>query len=250
MACGKAAGKVPYLREFHEFLNSLNKYFNYTLKNMSKQEALHKVIESAGQYLICGAKFRWGSSGIDVKRFGLVGMLTDDTAASTTCMLKPITTYKFLYCAHFMADTIKHLSTLSKAYQRSDMKLSAVHSLLVSTIETLKELAEKQNGTQLRSFHDLCLSEPQTDDIFKFHAITIKDGHKQRTDAESACPTFAALVVDNLNDRLSGKSDSNIISSLCELFDPTVSFSENANRHTNSVSHLRDYFETAGYNND
>ena len=50
----------------------------------------------------------------------LVSLFLEETSGIALALYKPITSYKFLYVAHYLADMMEHLSRLRGMYQKSD----------------------------------------------------------------------------------------------------------------------------------
>ena len=59
----------------------------------------------------------------------LVSLFLEETSGKALALHKPITSYKFLYVAHYLADVMEHLSRLSRMYQKSDLDFTNVNPL-------------------------------------------------------------------------------------------------------------------------
>lgn len=57
----------------------------------------------------------------------LVSVFLEDNSAKALAMHKPNTTYKFLYTSHYLADVLRHLAILCKAYLRSDIDFTELN---------------------------------------------------------------------------------------------------------------------------
>ena len=115
-------------------------------------------------------------------------------------MHKPITTYKFLYTAHFLSDVLRHLVILCKAYQRSDIDFTEVNPLLLSTVDVL-EGHKSESGPNTSLFLSQVPAQPILDSMglctFQYKGHTIRDSAQQRSESSSACSQFVSIVIDN-----------------------------------------------------
>ncbi|KAJ8314504.1 hypothetical protein KUTeg_006654 [Tegillarca granosa] len=153
---------------------------------------------------------------------GVVSVFLEEGSARALSLHKPITCFKFLYTAHFLADVLKQLSILCRAYQSSDIDFVEVNPLLQSTVEVLRRLRDSKSGDNLVQFCKMAPPEPVVDEMgtcsFQFRGHTIRDSASQRSEAVSACEIFVSNVIDNLKDRFTEKGDASI---LCALNNPS-----------------------------
>jgi hypothetical protein len=84
--------------------------------------------------------------------------MLEENAAKSLALHKPISCYRFLYVAHFLADALKPLAMLSKSYQRSDLNTNN-YCLLQSTVKVLEKLNSKPGGN-LSAFLQHASPEP------------------------------------------------------------------------------------------
>ncbi|KAH3814634.1 hypothetical protein DPMN_143139 [Dreissena polymorpha] len=124
----------------------------------------------------------------------LVSVFLEETAAKALSLHKPITTFKFLYVSHFLADCLEPLAILSKSFQKQDLNFAEIHPLLAATIDSLAEIKYGKSGDKLSKFLTQVPSEPQIDKdglcTFEFLGYTIRDVVNQRQEARSVCAKF------------------------------------------------------------
>ena len=226
LGTGAAADQIRYLVKFQDVLNSMFKYFDNSPKNMYRLEAIQTVLATSQTHLQQVFHTRWlsfeGSVQAVVNNYpAVVSVFLEDKSAKALAMHKPITTFKFLYVAHYLADVLKQLSILCKAYQRSDIDFTEVNPLLLSTVEVL-EVLRSESGCNISRF----LSQPSLDSsglcTFDFQGHIIRDGAQQRSEAASACFQFVSIVIDNLKARFTEEGDAAILGALTKLFDPSL----------------------------
>ncbi|XP_069122279.1 uncharacterized protein [Argopecten irradians] len=99
----------------------------------------------------------------------MLSVFLEENSAKSLSLHKPVSNYKFLYCAHFLSDVLKHLSVL-------------------------KDLRDSKSGPVLKEFLAAVPSEPVLGDDdtcqFEFKGHTIRDSVGQRNGAVSACDQF------------------------------------------------------------
>lgn len=230
LGCGSGADKVQYLVKFQEILNSVYKYFSFSPKHMAALEAIQTVIDGADQ---CRFKqvfaTRWlsfeGSVSAVVKNYSaLLSVFLQENSAKALSLYKPVSSFKFLYCAHFLADVLKQLCILSKMYQKSDLDFSQVDPLLCSTITVLEGPMDSKSGSVLSELVSAVPAEPTLDSdglfTFEFHGHTIWDGIKQHQEAVSACEAFVTHTVESLRARFSNSEDAKVMSAMCSELNP------------------------------
>lgn len=173
--------------KFQGLLNDIFKYF----WNSGKTSASLKAIQSIVQQTSNCRKFkevfqtRWfsfdGALQVLLQNYdSLVSLLLEESSGKALSLHKPITCYKFLYVAHYLADVMDHLSRLSKMYQKSDLDFTDVNPLLEATIQSIRELNESKTGATLKKFL-LSVSSTPTEDVnglttFQFGPHTVRDG--------------------------------------------------------------------------
>ena len=237
LSCGGAADRIPYLVKFQGLLNDIFKYFRNSGKNSASLKAIQTIVNQTSNCKKFKEVFhtRWlsfdGALQALLQNYSsLVSLFLEESSGKALALHKPITSYKFLYVAHYLADVMEHLSRLSRMYQKSDLDFTDVNPLLEATIETIRELKESKTGSTLKKFLAAAPSTPSVDDdgltTFQFGPHTVRDGQQQRKEAQSACDTFTDLVIQNLQERFSSTDDATTLTSLTRLFNPTVQLKE------------------------
>ncbi|KAH3814605.1 hypothetical protein DPMN_143110 [Dreissena polymorpha] len=100
---------------------------------------------------------RWlsfeGSVGAIIANYEfLVSVFLEETAGKPLSLHKPITTFKFLYVSHFLADCLESLAILSKSFQKQDLNFAEIHPFLAATIDSLAEIKDGKSGDKLSKF--------------------------------------------------------------------------------------------------
>ncbi|XP_053408053.1 zinc finger protein 862-like [Mercenaria mercenaria] len=137
LASGQAADTVPYLLKFQELVNSIYRYFDNSPKNMSRLEKKSTILEESSDFVRFKQVFhtRWLSFEVSVRPIcenysPLISVLAEDKGAKAQGLLKSISTYKFVYTSHFLADVLKQLGILCKTFQSSSIDFTSVSSCL------------------------------------------------------------------------------------------------------------------------
>ncbi|KAJ8303661.1 LOW QUALITY PROTEIN: hypothetical protein KUTeg_018771 [Tegillarca granosa] len=249
LGCGSGADKVPYLVKFQEILNSI---YNFSPKHMAALESIQEVIEGVEK-----SRFkqvfatRWlsfeGSVHAVVRNYSsLISVFLEENSAKALSLYKPVSTYKFLFCAHFLSDVLKQLCFLSKMYQKSDLDFSQVNPLLSSTIVVLENLRDSKCGSVLAEFLSVVPSEPMLDSdglyTFQFKGHTIRDSAQQRKEAVSSCEAFVDHTVSNLKERFSDGKDAKIMSAMCAVLNPSL----DGQLSSDDVKTVGDYLSSCG----
>ncbi|KAJ8304341.1 LOW QUALITY PROTEIN: hypothetical protein KUTeg_017924 [Tegillarca granosa] len=147
----------------------------------------------------------------------VVTVFLEEGLARALSYHKPIVWFKFLYTAHFLADVLKQLSILCRAYQSPDI------DFVESTVEVLRRLRDSESGDNLVQFCEMAPPEPVVDEMgacsFQFRALGIVAVRGQRQ-AVSACEIFVSNVIGNLN-RFTEKGVVSILCDLSQFFSPS-----------------------------
>ena len=132
----------------------------------------------------------------------LISVFLEERSRKALSLHKPITTYKFLYTAHFLCDALRPLAILSKMYQKSNLNFSEVMPIFKSTISTLETISDDKNGKVLIQFLGVVTSCPQTDQdglvTFEFEGHDIRDSESHRLESENNCSKFVTMMVKSL----------------------------------------------------
>ena len=250
LSCGGAADKIPYLVKFQGLLNDIFKFFRNSGKNTASLKAIQTIVEQTSKSKKFKEVFhtRWLSfdgalQALQQNYSSLVSLFMEESSGKALALHKPITSYKFLYVAHYLADVMDHLSRLSRMYQKSDLDFTDVNPLLEGTIESIRELRETKTGTTLKKFISSAPSTPTVDDdgltTFQFGPHTVRDGPQQRKEAQSACETFSDLVIQNLQQRFSSTDDASTLTSLTRVFNPALQVNEKEDAIQKVSTYLR-----------
>lgn len=233
LSCSSGADSIPYLLKFQETLNSIYKFFNNSPKNMSTLSAIQSVLNSHSTRFQEVFHTRWLSfegavAALVCNYSSLLSVFLEEKSARSLSLHKPVSTYKFLYVAHFLSDALKPLAILSKMYQTKDLNYADVEPQLTSTISSLESLKEKKDGSYISTFLSACPSEPDADGLytFEFDGHTIRDSTEQRRVAVSVCDQFITKMVASLNARFSDNEDGSVMRALSNLFNPSLSVSQ------------------------
>ncbi|KAK6168081.1 hypothetical protein SNE40_021979 [Patella caerulea] len=226
-SCG-AADQIPYLIKYQEILNCIYKYFENSPKNLNKLKYIQNIMSENGTRFKQISGTRWlsfdGAVQAVLRNYSsLVTVLIEDNTPKIAGLLKSITSIKFLYCTYFLSDVLAVLCRLSKCYQKNDIMFSNVNPLLQSSIDQLKVIASGTSGPNFSKFQNLIPSDIVLDQFgeasFIFEDQLIRDGFKQRGDAQTSCNKFVVNVINNLNARFEVKGDAVVLSNLCKIFD-------------------------------
>ncbi|XP_045215333.2 zinc finger protein 862-like [Mercenaria mercenaria] len=251
LSCSTGADTIPYLVKFQEILNSIYKYFKYSPKNMSSLSAIQSILQGQAKRFQEVFHTRWlsfeGSVDALVTNYpSLISVFLEENSGKALSLYKPITTYKFLYVAHFLCDVLKPLAILSKMYQKKDLQYSEVSPLLTSPISMLEDLRDSKSGERLQGFLKVAPAEPTLDSdglfTFEFEGHTIRDSEKQRTESVNVCDQFVDRMVKSLNDRFSDNADGAILTSMSNMFNPLLK----ATGLSNDLETISDYLGSVG----
>ena len=222
LSCCSGADSIPYLVKFQEILNSVYKFFHNSPK---------KILNVHSRRFKEIFHTRWLSFEGAVDAFvanyaSLVSVFLEENSGKALSLHKPITTFKFLYTAHFLCDALKPLAILSKMYQSLNLNFSEVMPLLKTTIERLERLRDEKKGEVLARFLEIVPESPQTDHdglvTFQFHGHTIRDSLAQRIESDKHCSQFITMMVKSLQERFSNNADGLVLTSLSNFFNPVL----------------------------
>ena len=249
LASGSAADSVPYLIKYQDIVNAIYKYFGNSPKNMSRLDKICDVMKTSENHATRFKQVfhtRWLSFEGSVKATcqnydSLLSVLSEDKRAKAQGILKSVSNYKFLYCSFFLADILKDLSILCKAYQSSTIEFTAVNPLLEVTVERINRHFVNKDGSMFTQF---CNDVPDifVSDKFQFRGHTIKDSEKYRSEAKSACSKFVEQLLENMKNRFSYAGDAVVLSSMCNIFDPTIFGSNCQDKFLESVNKVTIHF--------
>ena len=195
---------------------------------MSKLDVIHSVLDANRSRFKQVFHTRWlsfeGSVDAILENYeALVSVLLEENGGKSLSLYKPITCYKFLYVANFLADALKHLSVLSKMFQKKDLDFGEVTPLLRSTVDSL-EGPSATPGKKLAEFLKVVPGKPQVDsdglETFEHCGHTIRDCEKQRKEALSICNQFLNGIVSSLRERFSSNKDALVMTCLSNFFNP------------------------------
>nr|XP_022317923.1 zinc finger protein 862-like [Crassostrea virginica] len=256
LSCGGAADQIPYLVKFQEILNSLYKYFHNSPKNTAKLESIQSILNASSLKMKEVFHTRWlsfeGSVEAVVRNYpSLLSVFLEEKSAKALSLHKPLSCYKFLYCAHFLSDVLNNCASSANSFK--DLTLTFPLSILSnSTVSVLERLRDSKDGTVLSSFLQETPSSPSLDPsglrTLEFKGHTIRDSSKQRDEAISACEKFVSGVIVNLRDRFVSKGDGQVMSAMCSLFDPSlIASSFSPSKETLAI--LVDFLQTCSFPN-
>jgi hypothetical protein len=227
LSSGGAADSIMYLVKFQEIVNALYKYFEYSPKHANCLKDMQVILDQK-QKLKLKQIFhtRWLSfdgalQAVIVNYSSLLSVLLADKSAKAAGLVKSLSTYKFLYTAHFLSDVMHYLCRLSKSYQSSDINFTSVYSLLENTICKIKSL-ENGSGENITAFLKSVPNAPVESDIqgifeFEFGSHLIKDSEKQRKEARDICIQFCEKVQNNLKTRFDPTGDSAVLTAISNV---------------------------------
>ncbi len=129
LSCCSGADTIPYLVKFQDILNSVYKYFHFPTKNMATLSEIQSILHAQPKRFKRVSHTWWLSFEVSVDALiamygSLVDVFLEENTGKALSMYTPITTYTFLYTAHFLSDVLKPLAILSKMYQKSDLDYS------------------------------------------------------------------------------------------------------------------------------
>ncbi|XP_076348021.1 E3 SUMO-protein ligase KIAA1586-like [Tachypleus tridentatus] len=130
------ADSIPYLVKYQDIMNSISKFFKYSPKNMATLTAVQSIINAEEKRFKEIFHTRWlsfeGAADALLSNYSsLVSVFMEETSGKALSLYKPITSFKFLYVSHYLADCLKPLAILAKTFQRKILiSLKFTHCLL------------------------------------------------------------------------------------------------------------------------
>ncbi|XP_062893597.1 uncharacterized protein C17orf113-like [Mobula hypostoma] len=218
-----AADTVPYLVKYRRVLNSLYAHLAELPRGGGGLEAVEEALGLRDEQSRDSTLPDWLAARAPLeavlRNFGrLVPLLREGGSAAGAGLAKTLCTYKFLHCSHFLADVLHQLSILGKSYQRPDPDFSIVHPLLKSTVTTVSKPGA---GEALKHFlAALPAGACPPDGSFTFRGQVIRDGSRQRAEAEAACAAFLESLTRDLRARFSEAGDADVVTAMTAVFDP------------------------------
>ncbi|KAJ8300647.1 LOW QUALITY PROTEIN: hypothetical protein KUTeg_022166 [Tegillarca granosa] len=217
LGCGSGADNAQYLVKFHEILNSIDKYFSFFPKHMAALEAIQTDID--GQINVGSGS----SVSAVVKNYSaLLSVYLQENLAKVLCLYNPVSSFKFLYCTHFLADDLKQLCILSKINQiKIFLKLIHFCVLLLQYWRVLGKV----------SLVVFCqnLSVPFLLDLFWIVMVCLQLSFKATLSGMELssfkrqfqhAKAFVTHTVENFRARFSNSEDAKIMSAMCSVLNP------------------------------
>ena len=125
---------IPYLVKFQGLLDDIFKYFRNSGKNSASLKAIQTIVYQTSNCKKFKEVFhtRWLSfdgvlQALLQNYSSLISLFLEESSGKALALHKPITSYKFLYVAHYLVDVMEHLSRLSRIYQKSDLDFTNVN---------------------------------------------------------------------------------------------------------------------------
>ncbi|CAC5363056.1 unnamed protein product [Mytilus coruscus] len=234
LASGAAADSVQYLVKFQEIISSIYKYFSKSPKNMSRLDKIFDIVKKS-ECETHATRFkqvfhtRWLSfdgsvSAICDNYSSLLSILSEDKGAKA-----------------------QDLSILCKAYQSSTIEYTVVHPLLSVTVDKINGHFENEDGFMFTKFLDDVPSDFNCEK-FHFKGHDIRDSGKYRDEAKSACRNFVSNLLENLNRRFSFEGDSEVLSSMCNIFNPILYSNDCKDKFLKSAKQVVQHFSDCNLN--
>ncbi|XP_072927914.1 uncharacterized protein C17orf113-like isoform X2 [Hemitrygon akajei] len=218
LSWASAADTIPYLVKYQDILRSIYTHLAELPRGRDELGAVGEVLAHWEEPGGDGSPCEWLAARAPVdavlRDFGrLVCLLRDGGSARGTGLAKALCSYKFLHCSHLLADVLHQLSILGRSCQRPDPDFSIVHPLLRSTVTTI---SKPSAGEALKHF----LAALPPDGPFTFQGQAIRDGSRQRREAEAICAAFLDSLTRDLRARFSEARDADVVTSMTAVFDP------------------------------
>ncbi|XP_059813738.1 uncharacterized protein LOC132385589 isoform X2 [Hypanus sabinus] len=218
LSWASAADTIPYLVKYREILRSIYTHLAELPRSRDGPEAVGEVLAHREEPGGDGSPSEWLAARAPVdavlRDFGrLVCLLRDGGSARGAWLAKALCSYKFLHCSHLLADVLHQLSILGRSCQRPDPDFSIVHPLLRSTVTTI---SKPSAGEALKHF----LAALPPHGPFTFQGQAIRDGPRQRREAEGICTAFLENLTRDLRARFSEARDADVVTSMTAVFDP------------------------------
>ena len=164
LAAGQACRDIPYFNEYQSTLKLIYRFYNNSAIRYNELRAMAAVLEDDNMRHLTlkePASFRWLSLDAAVTAIlevypALVKALENDAASRNNTESKGlynrIKSVTFLLSTAFLKDVLSVVTKLSKIFQKDEIDVSVVNSLLVSTSERLTQF-QTVNGKELEKVY-------------------------------------------------------------------------------------------------
>lgn len=216
LAAAHAADGIPYLMLFKTHLHSLFSFYQNSSVRLAGLHAIQGMLNDPIIKCKEAKDVRWLSHENAIKAVirTLPSLLVSlDREASergeptALGLLRFVKSYKFVACAHLLADVLPHLGRLSRIFQKQNVDLTLIQPCLKVTIDSIKQYKDHP-GPHLSKVREVVTSE------LKDFDIPISDAKEEEFKALQS--KYIEAVVDGLQDRFPNVSELEAFS----LFDP------------------------------
>ena len=210
LAAGQACRDVPYFNEYQATLKMIYRFYNNSAVRYNELRAMEVVLEDENMRRLTlkePASFRWLSLDAAVTAVldvypALVKALENEAAGKNNTEAKGlfnrVRSITFLLSTGFLKDVLNIISKLSKIFQRDNLDVSVVNTLLESTIERLTQF-KSTNGKELEEMYSAI-----KDSTYK--QVKLLDKQVLRIQFQNSSQMYIDKLLENLADRFEDKS--------------------------------------------
>ncbi|XP_070559661.1 zinc finger protein 862-like isoform X2 [Ptychodera flava] len=219
LAAGQAMAGIPYLKRLSSTLQQLFYFYQNSAVRMAGLQEIQKILGSSEVRLKEAKHVRWLSHqrAVDAVRRSLSSIIVslereseerhDATATGLAMFLKQ---FNFVASILMLSDVLPHLTRLSLMFQKKDVDVTILDTIISSTITAIRTL-KTQPGT-----HTMNVESYLNEDLAE-HSVTSTDAVKQRF-KDQVYDKYIDAVCDNLEQRF---PDVQLIGAF-SIFDPSL----------------------------
>ena len=197
-AAGQACRDVPYFNEYQLTLKQVYRFYNNSAVRYNELRAMEEVLEDENMRHLSlkePASFRWLSMDAAVTAIydvypALVKALENNAASKNNTeakglymKVKSVAFIMFILTTSFLKDALAVVTKLAKIFQRDNLDISVVNSMVDSTIERLEQF-KMCNGKELDLVYKTLLESPG---IYKQVKLLDKENLRMQFQNSSSC---------------------------------------------------------------
>ena len=199
-----AAKQVGEVKYFESILQSLHSYFSKSSKRIEHLRTWQDVLDDDRVKPLAVHQIRWLSFANCVTnvRRSLNSLLKslesdsdDDVMASA--LFKALSSYKFLFLAHFFSDIMSDIAVVSRTFQSRDISYVTIQKTLAAVCDSIEQqylIDDAQYGNYLREFLD------KYENASDYYGTEIRRSHRDDR-LPVAVSEFASILKDSLLSR-------------------------------------------------
>ena len=223
LAASQAGKDIPYMQDFHRYIQLLYRFFADSQVRYDKLRELQSLLHGEVKQVPEGTSVRWLSIESAVKmifsHFDAITMALEDDKDKTgkaAGLWSFIATSIFLLVTALLIDVLTCIGILSLTFQKDNVNLSAIRHNVDSTIATLNTM---RNGSHTVNSVLQELNNNAADEPGKYQSIKVKHNENLVRQFNNVRSRFLDNLTENLNKRFP-QDELNLLECFDKVFNP------------------------------